>query len=379
MVVKGEKFLRQSSESIVVVVVVGRILLHLVRHCLPLPLLFVGCRSRFPVVGVEALAVPGESPPAPRLESRRAFVCSAMSKGASCGVVAAAMSAAAGVVGSRSALASPTHPLGVTNASESPRSRPATSAAIAETTGLDQGQSTEEANRGANDGHAAAFPPTTFKTRAYGQAEYTNAITASRDTNISPKEAYDVIRERIPANVRGDGGRALDVGAGAGLSTAVLYVERGYMTIDAVDWSGKAWSENVVEPLPSTVRWYEADDDQFLSTVAAPKSYHVIVYNFAINMDKAYRVARRYLVESSDNADGDSGGGGLLLAPVNDRADYWYKQSYLLLNANGDVLWRSEPEVGAWSVQFQPDVTSETCTGIWCGGYNGYQQKRRTM
>ena len=61
-----------------------------------------------------------------------------------------------------------------------------------------------------------------FRSGGYGREEYSNAFTASRDTNISPKEAYDSIgsnyisfpvknaqeMNRIP--------RALDVGAGAG-------------------------------------------------------------------------------------------------------------------------------------------------------------------
>ena len=40
--------------------------------------------------------------------------------------------------------------------------------------------------------------------------------------------------------------------------------------------------------------------------------------------------------------------------------------------SDGNIVWKSAQEVGAWSVQFQPDVTSPTCTGIWCGGFNGF-------
>ena len=67
---------------------------------------------------------------------------------------------------------------------------------------------------------------------------------------------------------------------------------------------------------------------------------------------------------------------GLLLAPCNDRTDYWYKQSYLLLNRDGEIQWQSPDSIGAWSVQFQPDVTSATCTGIWCGNFNGYYSSK---
>jgi hypothetical protein len=169
------------------------------------------------------------------------------------------------------------------------------------------------------------------------------------------------------------------------VSTAVLFEELGYQRIDAVDWSGDAWTDNVIEPVPDGVRFYEVDDDRFFCDCEEPQEgelarpacrYNVIVYNFAINAEKAIRVARRHLVEEDDN-NGENNVGGLLLAPVNDRDDYWYKQSYLIVNSRGDVVWKSPPEVGAWSVQFQPDVTSLTCTGIWCGGMNGYQNNKR--
>lgn len=103
---------------------------------------------------------------------------------------------------------------------------------------------------------------TAFTTAAVGQEEYTNAITASRDTNISPKEAYDTILNKIPVSVvKNSGGRALDLGAGAGLSTQLLY-EKGYHTIDAVDWSGDAWN-TYVESSPETVTFYEMADAPF--------------------------------------------------------------------------------------------------------------------
>ena len=211
-----------------------------------------------------------------------------------------------------------------------------------------------------------------FQTSAFGQQEYTNSITASRDTNLSPAEAYDVLKQRIP---RGDTTkRALDLGAGAGLSTQVLY-QAGYTNIDAVDWSKDAWDASVLQQ-PESVQFYELADQDFLDQKRKaeeddPSSgyYNVIVYNFAINPEKAVAVAQQFLSKQD----------GLLLAPCNDRRDYWYKQSYLLLNAKGNVVWKSAPEVGAWSVQFQPDVTSPTCTGIWCGSFNGFDQKRSRL
>ena len=95
---------------------------------------------------------------------------------------------------------------------------------------------------------APSLADSEFQTKAVGRSEYTNSITASRDTNISPQEAYDVILEQIPPT---ENGVALDLGAGAGLSTCVLY-NLGYKTIDAVDWSRDAWDANTDQPQPYT-------------------------------------------------------------------------------------------------------------------------------
>lgn len=201
-----------------------------------------------------------------------------------------------------------------------------------------------------------------FLTKA--RAEYTNSITASRDTNVSPQEAYDSILKYLPHNQQQQQDNnsqpriALDVGAGAGLSTSYLFHDLGYHTIDAVDWSGDAWRSNV-QQTPASVRFYELDDDSFLRAIATAENrkYDIICYNFAINPAKAVRVARQYLTES-----------GVLFAPVNDRPEYWYKQTYYTLNVKGQVLQKSDADVGAWSVQFQPDVTSDTCTGTFVAG-----------
>ena len=240
----------------------------------------------------------------------------------------------------------------------------------------------------------ASTAATTFRTQAFDLKEYTNSITASKDTNVSPKEAYDVIKDTIqpiansistPTNNNNNvnAKRALDVGAGAGVSTQTLY-DMGFTTLDAIDWSGTAWNENVVE-CPSSVQFYEMDDERFFASspiTMAPSSsssssqqqqpdnrkYHVIVYNFAINLDKAVRVAKAYLDPTLEDA--------RLLVPANAQRDYWYKQSYYLIDAKGDIVWKSKPDVGAWSVQFQPDVTSDTCQGPWCPPYNGFVKRR---
>ena len=43
-----------------------------------------------------------------------------------------------------------------------------------------------------------------LRTGAFEQPNYSNAVVASRDTNVSPKEAYDVISSRaLPPPVQG--------------------------------------------------------------------------------------------------------------------------------------------------------------------------------
>ena len=286
---------------------------------------------------------------------------------------------------------------------------------------------------------------TAFHSAAYGLEEYNNSIVASRDTNISPKEVYDTIssdylRGAYDAAINKDvvssssssisksrrkqgmsSPRALDVGAGAGVSTEILY-KMGYHTIDALDWSGKAWERYVVEdPMgvcPPSVHFYELDDERYLESWRKEYYgdgtsgnedegnglYDAIVFNFAINESKARTFATELL--NKDH--------GVLLAPINISTDYWLKQRYKVMDASGGVLWSTE-DVGAWSVLFQPDVTQDTvseswgirhlfllctaetnrfsklvhpvialdailctvqCQGIWCSPYNGFQKKK---
>jgi hypothetical protein len=215
-------------------------------------------------------------------------------------------------------------------------------------------------------------PPPIF-TQGFGKEEYTNSITASRDTNISPKEVYDSIQssyvkepleraiqqKRIP--------RAWDVGAGAGVSTQTLY-NMGYQQIEACDWSSSAWDDNVVEEnVPSQVHFTPVDDERFVQNIWRPnkmEKFDVIVFNFGINDRKARAYAREMLVDD-----------GRLFAPVNVQNDYWLKQAFKVYDNQGNILW-SVNDVGAWSVQFQPDVTADTCQGIWCAQYNGFKKKK---
>lgn len=204
-----------------------------------------------------------------------------------------------------------------------------------------------------------------FRSGGFGREEYTNSIVASRDTNISPKEVYDtLLRLNKPSDSTR---RALDVGAGAGVSTQVLW-DMGYHEIDALDWSGDAWRENVGErgSCPSSVHFYELDDERFLQQwrkqAKQPQKYDVIAFNFAVNRNKANYFGKELLKEN-----------GILLAPINTQTDYWLKQVYTLMDATGKTLWTAN-DVGAWSVQFQPDVTQDTCQGVWCAPFNGFQK-----
>ena len=143
----------------------------------------------------------------------------------------------------------------------------------------------------------------------------------------------------------------------------------GYKSIEAVDWSSKAWDENVDETLiPEGVHFHPVDDETFLESYRKSNNgnielFDVIVFNFAVNDSKARSYAKSLLQPD-----------GRLLAPVNVQSDYWLKQAFKVYDSKGDVLWTAN-DVGAWSVQFQPDVTQDTCQGIWCAPYNGFKKQ----
>jgi len=121
--------------------------------------------------------------------------------------------------------------------------------------------------------------------------------------------------------------------------------------------------------VPKGVVFTPLDDERFVDERLRPEKmekFDAIVFNFGINESKAIKYAKEFL-----NPDV-----GRLLAPVNVKPDYWMKQSFKVYDAEGNVLWTAD-DVGAWSVQFQPDVTQDTCQGIWCAQFNGFQKKRK--
>lgn len=189
--------------------------------------------------------------------------------------------------------------------------------------------------------------------------EYTNSVTASRDTNISPREAYDTIRERASPRSRAEVelGRVLDLGAGAGASTKLLS-DIGWREVVAVDPSNLAWERySAGSALPGGVSFVHASDEQYVNRwrrEAPLRKFDAVVINYAINPGKAAAFARELLLP-----------GGRLLAPCNQQDDYWFLQEYVLLNDRGQAMW-TQGTVGKWDVIFQPDFTSPTCQGQWC-------------
>ena len=249
-----------------------------------------------------------------------------------------------------------------------------------------------------------------------GVPELNNAIIASRDTNISPKEIYDFLwdkRDEIgPKSILGAGrdvgqGHCLDLGAGAGVSTRTLW-EMGWADVVAVDPSRLAWDRFTAgAKLPDGITFLHASDEEFLrlrakaatagrvdnGPTAAERRFDLVVVNYAINHDKAERFARELLTSN-----------GRLLAPTNVQNDYWFvrrrlplapmwrpsppddvslspcqtpahsfaaavrgaqNQQYEFMDAQGRVFW-TKGRLWSYDVLFQPDFTSQSCQGQWC-------------
>ena len=139
--------------------------------------------------------------------------------------------------------------------------------------------------------------------------EYTNSVTASRDTNISPREAYDTIRERASPRSKAEVelGRVLDLGAGAGASTKLLS-DIGWREVVAVDPSNLAWERySAGSALPGGVSFVHASDEQYVNRwrrEAPLRKFDAVVINYAINPGKAAAFARELLLRARHRAAG---------------------------------------------------------------------------
>ena len=122
--------------------------------------------------------------------------------------------------------------------------------------------------------------------------------------------------------------RALDLGAGAGVSTEILW-RNGFRSIVAVDPSRVAWDKFVGEQQPagSGVTFIQNSDDGYIESRPADAAlFDLVLVNFAINADKA----RDLLALLTPN--------GRLLAPVNQQRDYWFRQEYREFDRTGELL-----------------------------------------
>ena len=202
-------------------------------------------------------------------------------------------------------------------------------------------------------------PSAEFRSGAFEQPNYSNAVTASRDTNVSPKEAYDVIAARAVPPPGVPCPRALDLGAGAGVSTQFLWLN-GFRDIVAVDPSRVAW-DKFVGPLPAgggVVFEQNSDDGYLAKRPADAPLFDLVLVNFAINQDKAQELCELLTPE------------GRLLAPVNQQRNYFFRQEFRLYDRSTNVLWRTDTS-GGWAITFQPDYTSPSCQGQWCPQFRG--------
>mmetsp|Transcript_28508 Transcript_28508/g.55481 ORF Transcript_28508/g.55481 Transcript_28508/m.55481 type:complete len:370 (+) Transcript_28508:1-1110(+) len=213
---------------------------------------------------------------------------------------------------------------------------------------------------------ASSTPSSAFFTKATRPKPNQN-FAASDDTFISPGKCYEMIESSLKfeqPTLNGVKRRALDLGAGAGLSTQVLW-DLGYEEIVAVDQSREAWDSYVVR-LPSSVSFLHLTDDQYLKQFQTVNQHEVetatgggeefsarfdaVCINYAINLEKAKYLASILLKPNT----------GKLLAPVNDKTDFWFSQSYVVLDQSGSELSRKAEFL------FQPDVTENSCQGVWC-------------
>jgi len=126
----------------------------------------------------------------------------------------------------------------------------------------------------------------------------------SDDTNISSTEIYGMERKYLQPNGKSsrDMLKALDLGAGAGVSSGVLR-HLGYSHVDAVDQSDQAWTYSGAQKL-NGVKFHNKTAGEFMDGVSKPQ-FDAVNVAFAIKRQKAMDYAHRALAP-----------GGRLLAPI---------------------------------------------------------------
>lgn len=129
----------------------------------------------------------------------------------------------------------------------------------------------------------------------------------SHATNISATQIYDLEREHLhptAAQSRKSELKALDLGAGAGLSTRVLR-RLGYKHVDAVDQSEDAWSTSGADRLRGVAFFHKPANAFVQGLDSKENTYDAVNVAFAIRRQKALDYAQHALAP-----------GGRLLAPI---------------------------------------------------------------
>eukprot|EP00746_Dinoflagellata_sp_MGD_P006420 gnl/MRDRNA2_/MRDRNA2_112555_c0_seq1.p1 gnl/MRDRNA2_/MRDRNA2_112555_c0~~gnl/MRDRNA2_/MRDRNA2_112555_c0_seq1.p1 ORF type:complete len:236 (+),score=46.89 gnl/MRDRNA2_/MRDRNA2_112555_c0_seq1:96-803(+) len=163
-------------------------------------------------------------------------------------------------------------------------------------------------------------------------------IQLTHDTNLSGAAVYKELRYALAHPGKGT---ALDLGAGAGFSSKILY-ELGYRDgIDSVDPSGEAWEMcRYAAELPN-VTFYESTDADFVES-NTHKQYDAINIAFGIATEKAEAIGMQHLKV-----------GGRMLAPVSGglcMVTYEKLEDGELSRVNSKWGWMWQPDTTSWRI-----------------------------
>lgn len=177
----------------------------------------------------------------------------------------------------------------------------------------------------------------------------------SQDTNISASDIYDAQRQYLKPDGEKHGLRALDLGAGAGVSTSVLK-QLGYEHIDSVDQSDTAWMQSGANKMKD-VKFHKATADDFIAGIKSKDGtqYDAVNVAYGLKDSKAIDYAERVLAR-----------GGKFLVPITTSevverpgkiATRWH---LVTKDGSGNVHDKDLPDkpVGGGQMKFQPDITS---------------------